>query len=434
MVFAAGYKIEKGFLMSSIATIALSDRDLRYASRAVTHLLLVVCLASLIASANAAQEPTQDPGAANEAFRRATQAMRAGQLDVAAAGFANAIKLNPKFSEAYFNLGLVQTSQGLNEEAIGSLQKAVALKPQLHGANLFLGIAEYRQNRLDKAAAALQKETSAYPKDAGAWMWLGVVRLAQEQPAEAAEALDKAAKLDPKNVDILYHRGRAHLLVSKDSYTEMFRLDPKSWRVHQVLAQTDAESEHHEEAVSEYLEAIKLAPMQPGLHEELGSEYRILVKLPEAEAAFRHELEIDPNNVLAQYKLGVMAVEKGDAAEGKKLIEGALKEKPGLLNADYNLGRAEMLLGNDAVAAEDFKRATQSNSEPEIIRQSWYQLGTVLRRMHHTEEAQQAFATFQKLKDAEEEDLQRRKRKRAMQQEQQGQETPPAESPKPQEP
>jgi cytochrome c-type biogenesis protein CcmH/NrfG len=55
--------------------------------------------------------------------------------------------------------------------------------------------------------------------------------------------------------------------------------------------------------------------------------------------------------------------------------------------------------------------------------------------MHHTEEAQQAFATFQKLKDAEEEDLQRRKRKRAMQQEQQqGQESPPTESPKPQEP
>jgi tetratricopeptide (TPR) repeat protein len=175
--------------------------------------------------------------------------------------------------------------------------------------------------------------------------------------------------------------------------------------------------------------------MQPGLHEELGSEYRILVKLPEAEAAFRRELEIDPNNVLAQYKLGVMAVEKGDAAEGKKLIEGALKEKPGLLNADYNLGRAEMLLGNDTAAVEDFKRATQSNSEPEIIRQSWYQLGTVLRRMHQTEEAQQAFATFQKLKDAEEEDLQRRKRKRAIEQEQQqGQGIPPTESPKPPEP
>jgi hypothetical protein len=94
-----------------------------------------------------------------------------------------------------------------------------------------------------------------------------------------------------------------------------------------------------------------------------------------------------------------------------------------------------MLLGDDTGAAEDFKRATQSNSEPEIIRQSWYQLGTVLRRMHRTEEAQQAFATFQKLKDAEEEDLQRRKRKRAMQQEQQqGQETPPTENPKPQEP
>jgi tetratricopeptide (TPR) repeat protein len=198
----------------------------------------------------------------------------------------------------------------------------------------------------------------------------------------------------------------------------MFQLDPQSWRVHQVLAQTDAESEHHEEAVAEYLEAIKLAPHQPGLHEELGSEYRMLVHIPEAEAAYRQELQIDPNNVLARYKLGVIAVEKGDAATGKQLIEDALKEKPDLLNADYNLGRAEMQLGNDQVAAGLFQKAIVGNSEPEIIRQSWYQWGTVLRRMRRNQEAQQAFAMFQKLKDDEEADLQRRKKKRAEQQEQ----------------
>ena len=105
----------------------------------------------------------------------------------------------------------------------------------------------------------MRKETNYYPADANAWMWLGVVHLAKEQPEAAAEALDKAAKLDPTNVDILYDRGRAHLLISKDSYDKMFKADPNSWRVRQVLAQADAESDRHTDAIAEYEAAIKLA-------------------------------------------------------------------------------------------------------------------------------------------------------------------------------
>ena len=350
----------------------------------------------------------QNSPAMTEEYQQAVAAMRAGRLDEAEASFQKVVKMNPNLPEGFFNLGLVLEQQRKYDEAVASFEKSLALRPRMRGANLFLGLAEYRSNHLEKAVTALKKEAAAYPKDAAAWMWIGVVRLAQDQPEEAAEALDKAAKLDPKNIDILYHRGRAHLLVSNDSYTEMFRIDPKSWRVHQVLAQTNAESEHHEDAVAEYLAAIQLAPTQPGLHEELGSEYRILVKIPEAEAAFRRELEINPDNVTAEYKLGVIAVEQGDGAEGKKLIEEALKVTPGLLNADYNLGRAEMKLGNDAAAAEHFKLATGGNSEPDIVEQSWYQLGTVLRRMHHPEEAQQAFAMFEKLKDQELESTQKK--------------------------
>src|SRR5467141_560096 len=231
---------------------------------------------------------------ASEIFRQASEAMQRGNLNVAGDGFAAAAKAAPAFAEAHFNLGLVREEQGRFDEAIVSFQKALALKPQLHGANLFLGIAYFRLNQLDKALAAIQKESASYSKDASAWMWLGVVRLAQEQPEEAAEALDKAAKLRPDDQDILYHRGRAHLLVSKNSYAQMFKVNSNSWLVHRVLAQANAEAERHVDAIAEYEAAIKLAPTQPGLHEELGSEYRSVNKIPEAEAAFRRELEIDP--------------------------------------------------------------------------------------------------------------------------------------------
>ena len=340
-----------------------------------------------------AQSP--DPSA----FTQATQAMREGKLDDAAAGFSAIIKQSPGFAEAHFNLGLVREEQNKFDESIGSLQKALALKPKLHGANLFLGIAEFRLNRLEVAAAAVKKETDAYPKDAAAWMWLGVVRLAQERSEEAALALDTAAQLRPDDPDILYHRGRAHLLVSNASYAKMFKVDPKSWRVHRVMAQANAEADRHVEAIAEYEAAIKLAPTQPGLHEELGSEYRNVNKISEAEAAFRTELEIDPHNVLARYKLGAVEVEKGDGAAGKELIEAARREKPDLVHLDYNLGRAEMVLGNDAVAASHFERAVKTDTDPEVIEQAWFQLGTAYRRLHRMDEARSAMATYQQLKD-----------------------------------
>ena len=184
-------------------------------------------------------------------FIQGTQAMREGKLEEAAVGFAAAAKRQPTFAEAHFNLGLADEELGKYEEAIASLREALRLKPRLHGANLFLAISEFRLSRLDEAAAAAQKETIAYPKDGLAWMWLGVVRLAQDRPEDAAEALDKAAKLKPGDQDILYHRGRAHLLVSKNSYGEMFKVNENSWLVHRVLAQANAEADRHVDAIAE---------------------------------------------------------------------------------------------------------------------------------------------------------------------------------------
>ena len=332
-------------------------------------------------------------------FQQASEAMRRGDLNAAGDGFAAAAKLAPAFAEAHFNLGLVREEQGHLEEAIASFEKALTLKPRLHGANLFLAVASYKLNHFDQALAAVRKETQAYPKDASAWMWLGVIELAEDQPEDAAAALDKAAQLAPDDTDILYHRGQAHLLVSRSSYERMFKEDPKSWRVHEVLGQIDADAERYNDAIAEYLEAIKLAPTQPGLHEELGAVYRRAVKSDEADAAFQTELEINPHNALARYERGVLATERGDGGKGKELIEAAVNEKPGLLHADYNLGRAEKLLGNDAAAVAHLEQAIASDSDPEIVEQSWYQLGTLYRRMHRPEDAQKALATFQKLKD-----------------------------------
>lgn len=368
--------------------------------------ILCICLAGGIPSLSGQATPQ-----VSEMFRQASQAMQKGDLNAAGEGFAAVAKANPEFAEAFFNLGLVREEQGKFEEAITSLQKALSLKPRLHGANLFLGIAYYRLNRFQLGLTAVSKETAAYPKDALAWMWQGVIELAMAQPEEAATVLDKAASLAPDNVDILYHRGQAHLLVSKNSYEKMFKVDPKSWRVHQVLAEANSEADRPLDAIMEYQEALKLAPNQPGLHEALGTEYRSAGKPLEAEAEFQKELEINPNNTLAKYKLGVLAIDRGDGARAKELIEAALKQKASFKHADYNLGRAEMLLGQNENALGHLQKAVASETDVAVLQQAWFQLGIVYRRLHRMPEAQQAIATFQRLKNEQAEKSQEQLKK-----------------------
>jgi Flp pilus assembly protein TadD len=66
---------------------------------------------------------------------------------------------------------------------------------------------------------------------------------------------------------------------------------------------------------------------------------------------------------------------------------------------DYNLGRAEMLLGNDSAAASHFERAVKTDTDPDVISQAWFQLGTAYRRLRRLDDARNAMATYQQLKD-----------------------------------
>ncbi len=351
-------------------------------------------------------------------FRDGTEAMRNGSLAQAATDFQAVIRSSPRFAEAYLNLGLVREQQGRYEDASKALQQAIKLKPTLRGANLFLGLAHYRLNHYEPAIAALRRETKQNPSDAKAWMWLGVVALDAEHPEEAAAALDKAAKLAPQDVDILYHRGRAHMLISKESYQHMFKADPNSWRVHLVLAQANAEADRDTDAIAEYQAAIKLAPQEPGLHENLGSEFWKVSKFEDAQTAYRQELEIDPNSVVALYKLGVLNVLGSRASDGKHFLEEALRRDPTLNNAYYYLGRAELQLNHPEAALANFERVAKADSGDEITRQAYYQMAQLYRQMHRTEEARKALATFQKLKeeaDLHQQELLERKRQRLSQ-------------------
>lgn len=361
------------------------------------HVALLLLLAAL---AHPLCVRAQEDSQSRTTFRNATDAMREGRLDEAAAGFSSVIKASPGFAEAYFNLGLVRLQQSRLDDALTALTRASALSPKLRGVNLFLGITQYRLDHYGESIAALKRETQIDPKSAKAFMWLGVAQLAAGQDAAASASLDKAAALDPNDVDILYHRGRAHMLVSKDSYEQMYKVDPNSWRVHEVLAQSYAQADRLEDAIKESQLAIGMKPGEPGLHEELADIYWRQNQLEKAETEFQNELKNDPESVSAMYKLAVVSIERSKAVTATRLLADVLRRNPNYPDARYQMGRAEAQLGNVQDAINNFSAvvAQPAHSDPESLRQSYYQLAQLYRREQKTEESKAALDSFLRLK------------------------------------
>jgi len=339
-------------------------------------------------------------GGAKSPFEQGNTAMRRGDAAEAVRDFQQFLRLQPGSAEGHFNLGLALQSAGQLEESLTELRKASSLQPGLHGVRMFTGIVNYKLNHLSAAHDELVRETRLEPRNAAGWMWLGVVELAQNHAEAAATALDKAAALDPGNLDILYHRGRAHLLISKESYSAMFKLSPESWRVHEVLGQADAEAYREDDAISEFRLAIRAAPREPGLNEELGDACWTMGKLQEADDAYAEEIKIDAANAVALYKLGSLRVTRDDAAGGVPLLERALALDPAIGDAHYYLGKADAALGKDDLAIEQFRLATNPEGTEELRIMSWYQLATLYRNLHRTQEAGEALAAFRQMKAA----------------------------------
>jgi tetratricopeptide (TPR) repeat protein len=363
------------------------------ALRSLTLLLLVLCCRLGIA---------QD-GDANTLFQQGNDALRKGDATDAVRDFREFLRLRPGSAEGYFNLGLALQSAGQLNESIASLRKAASLQPSLHGVRLFTGIVNYKLNHLSAAHDDLASETRSEPKNAAGWMWLGVVELAQNHDEAAATALDKAAVLDPTNLDILYHRARAHLLISKASYSAMFKLSPDSWRVHEVLGQADAEAFRNDDAINEFRLALRAAPHEPGLNEELGDACWTQGNLQDADAAYSGEIKIDPANAIVLYKLGSLRVTRNDAAGAVPLLERALALDPTISDAHYYLGKGNVALGKDDLAIEHFKLATNPQGTEELKIMSWYQLAILYRNLNRTQEAGEALATFRKMKTVRDE-------------------------------
>lgn len=146
--------------------------------------------------------------AAADALRKALDRERAGD----AAGYKRycreALRLDPMFPEAHYNLGLALYRDGQTQDAERHWLRAAAMKPDYAEAQFNLGALYYAAGDLDRAFERFGRAVTAQPRMSLAYSSLGIVAEARGDSTAARAAYDQALRLAPDSTETLGHLAR----------------------------------------------------------------------------------------------------------------------------------------------------------------------------------------------------------------------------------
>jgi tetratricopeptide (TPR) repeat protein len=151
------------------------------------------------------------------------------------------------------------------------------------------------------------------------------------------------------------------------------------------------------EAENEGREALRLRPDLPEVHLELGEVYAATAQWASAEREFRAQVEREPGNAEAAYRLGTALMEQGKVHEARTELGRADKLMPDMPETLYSLGKAASLDGDAAAAEKSWTKLLSVEKESPLAAQAHFGLAALYRKQGKTVEAQREMQEFQRL-------------------------------------
>ena len=204
--------------------------------------------------------------------------MKKGQFGDASVEFRNALRLDPRFVDAYYQLAQADLAQRDWQGAFTSLEKAIELDPARLDVRLDRGRLYLVGRKFDKAEedanAILQKE----PSNAGAYQLLGAALVGQQKPERerALESFSRAAELQPNEASSYVNLALVEISLKrfKDAEEHLKKAvatDPKSLQANLDLANFYSQQNRLPEAQAVLQTGIRNNPDAPELYIDLAN-------------------------------------------------------------------------------------------------------------------------------------------------------------------
>ena len=236
--------------------------------------------------------------------------MKKAKYGDAAIEFRNALRIDPRFVDAYYNLAQAELAQHNWVAAYGSLQKTIELDParldaRLDRGRLYLAAREF--GSAESEADYILKEQAG---NVGAYQLLGVALIGQKKPDQALEAFTKIIELRPNDAN---------------AYVNMALIE--------ISLSRPLDAEQH------LKKALAVDPHSIQSYADLATLYRLKNRLPEAEAILQQGIANNPDGTLLYIESASMLASQGKKDDAEAVLDKLRKLLP-------NSPGAAMALGN----------------------------------------------------------------------------------------
>ena len=357
----------------------------------MAYLRAVLAVALSCYAANGQENPER-------ILQQAIRFHQSGQAERAIPEYRAYLKLRPDAVDARSNLGVALASTGRYIEAIAEYREALKRRPDDPHIRLNLALAYYKPGRISDAAKLLAELHREQPADRQIVLLLADCRLRQGEDRNVIDLLTPLAERAQSDLAFAYLLGTALLrdgqVVRGQQMIDRILSKGDSAEGHLLLGTARLGALDYEAAIADFQKAAQLNPHLPEVYSYLGRAHIQTGDTAAARLEFQKELEQNPNDFESNLNLGVLLKLDQDYEGAHRLVESALRVRPGDPGARFQLAAVNLGAGRLEEARAELERIAKET--PQFV-EAHISLATVYYRLQRKADGDREKALAQKL-------------------------------------